>query len=114
MEKRIFLVSFISILLIAGLFILTGCGNKEQSSNNENDGKSNSNNTTESSQVTNVLLGKWAYDTSIQKDGTNTTLVFNSDLSGEMIQTGDSYKFTYEFTESKVTFTYEILLLKYL
>ena len=26
-----------------------------------------------------------------------------------MIQAGDSYKFTYEFTESKVTFTYEIL-----
>lgn len=36
-------------------------------------------------------------------------MVFNSDLSGEMIQAGDSYKFTYEFTESKATFTYEIL-----
>ena len=109
MKKKIILVSLISILLIAGLFILTGCGNKEQSSNNENYEKNSSNNTSESSQVTNVLLGEWSFDTSTQKDGTNTTLVFNSDLSGEMIQAGDSYKFTYEFTESKVTFTYEIL-----
>lgn len=109
MKKKIILVSLISILLIAGLFILTGCGNKEQSSNNENYEKNSSNNTSESSQLTNVLLGEWSFDTSTQKDGTNTTLVFNSDLSGEMIQAGDSYKFTYEFTESKVTFTYEIL-----
>lgn len=49
--------------------------------------------TTKSSQATNVLLGKWAADTSAQKDGTNTTLVFNSDLSGEMVQGRDSYKY---------------------
>lgn len=47
MKKKIFLVSLISILLIAGLFILTGCNNKDKDTNSskiENPSGSETNN----------------------------------------------------------------------
>ena len=39
MNKKIILVSLIILMLIAGLFVLTGCGNNENKENNTNDVK---------------------------------------------------------------------------
>lgn len=79
MKKNILVIGII-LMLIASLFILTGCGKKD----------------------TNSIVGSWEYESS-----SGYIYKFNDDKTGSYTAFGQERAFTYEDDGTKLTILYE-------
>ena len=86
MKKKIILISLIAIVLIAGLFVLTGCGNK----NNENTTSNIKNSSTEKNDVAYVEIGNDKYKLQSKSELNELHYLENYvDFNTDFMQVGD-------------------------
>ena len=79
MKNTIKIIALILILII-GVFALTGCGNDNKKGN--------------------TIVGSWKYD------GADYTYTFNEDGTGNYDAAGTKMEFTYTTTENKISILY--------